>query len=134
MKGLRNINIMSKTKFDTVGKTNDDELYMVETPVIVEFYQSGWSWYRLWSDDTIEQGGLTSVGDVGSTGSSSFLKPFASTPYAIASKYEANSYNESSGNLYNITTTTITCGLRWGGDASRGGRYCSWYAVGKIAR
>lgn len=134
MKGLSAIRIMSASKFNEVGITKDEELYMVETPVVLEFAQTAEAWYRLWSDDTLEQGGRCWVGDVGSNGSVNFLKPFASTPMACGSKSEHGSFSESSGCINNITATNITMGLRWGGDNSRGGRYCSYYAIGKAAK
>ena len=57
MDGLRNINIMTMEKFKEVGITDKQELYMVETPVVLEFAQTAEAWYRLWSNDTLEQGG-----------------------------------------------------------------------------
>lgn len=87
-------------------------------------------WYRKWSDGWIEQGGICYVPDVGSNGTVDFLIPFQNIPFAVASKYEGGSYTESSGGLISVTTTSITCGLRWGGDISRGGRNCSYYACG----
>lgn len=125
---------MSAAKFSEVGITKDEELYMVETPVVLEFAQTAEAWYRLWSDDTLEQGGRCWVGDVGSNGAVNFLKPFASTPMACGSKHEHGSFSESSGCIAGISTTNITMGLRWGGDNSRGGRYCSFYAIGKAAK
>lgn len=134
MEGLNKIRIMSAAKFSEVGITKDEELYMVETPVVLEFTQTAEAWYRLWSDDTLEQGGRCWVGDVGSNGAVNFLKPFASTPMACGSKSEYGSFSESSGCIANITATNITMGLRWGGDNSRGGRYCSFYAIGKAVK
>ena len=121
-------------KFKEVGITDKQELYMVETPVVLEFGQTAEAWYRLWSDDTLEQGGRCWVGDVGSNGSVNFLKPFVSTPMPCGSKHEHGSFSESSGCIANISTTNITMGLRWGGDNSRGGRYCSFYAIGKAVK
>ena len=101
---------------------------------IVDFHQTTEAWYRLWSDDTLEQGGRCWVGDVGSNGGVNFLKPFADIPMACGSKSEYGSFSESSGCIAGLSATTITMGLRWGGDNSRGGRYCSFYAIGKIAK
>ena len=121
---------MSTTKFGEVDITNDEELYMVETPVVVEYIRSGSLWYRLWSDGMIEQGGICYVGDVGANGSVNFLKPFKIEPIAVGSKNEYGSFNESSGCIAAVSTTGITMGLRWGGDNSRGGRNCTFYAIG----
>ena len=103
-------------------------------PTVVEFTQTAEAWYRLWSDGTLEQGGRCWVGDVGSNGTVNFLKAFADVPMACGSKIEYGSFSESSGCIHSISTTGIAMGLRWGGDNSRGGRYCSFYAIGKAAK
>ncbi len=44
---------------------------------IIESYKSGYSWYRVWSDGWIEQGGITT----GSFPYITFLKPFSTSDY-----------------------------------------------------
>jgi hypothetical protein len=53
--------------------------------VVVETYQNGSSWYRVWSDGWCEQGGVQSNMDSTGTGQRtiSLLKPFADTNYSV---------------------------------------------------
>ena len=47
---------------------------------ITESYQNGTSWYRVWSDGWIEQGGKTTISSSSGT-TITFLKPFTNTNY-----------------------------------------------------
>jgi hypothetical protein len=49
---------MTKAQYDAVGTKDAGTIYMVETPVVIETYTNGTSWYRKWSDGWIEQGGI----------------------------------------------------------------------------
>ena len=53
-------------------------------PVVVETYRNGASWYRVWSDGLIEQGG-SCVSQAGSTGlvTINLLKSYSDTNYSV---------------------------------------------------
>lgn len=55
---LNEIKFLSRANADTITATDNNKLYLVETPVIVETYVNGTEWYRVWSDGWIEQGGI----------------------------------------------------------------------------
>lgn len=94
-----------------------------QNSVVVERYVNGTSWYRVWSDGWIEQGGNISDSTI------TFLKPFSNTNYTITTN---NRNNSTSGNTatyndlsiysnasYNKTTTSVF--IRGAG---------TWYACG----
>lgn len=51
-------------------------------PYIVETYRNGASWYRVWSDGWIEQGGYL-VTDTSGKGTVTLTKPYSNTIYSI---------------------------------------------------
>lgn len=79
---LTKIRVMSPSKFNGLGSYKSSELYVVETPTVVDtFYRSGANWYRIWSNGWVEQGGLLSSSSQAAT--ATFLKPFADTNYTL---------------------------------------------------
>lgn len=76
------------------GKVNTNSLTQVHC--VVETYQNGTSWYRVWSDGWCEQGGTI----VGSTTNNS--------PVSLLKQYRDVSYSVVFGNLYKAATTTAT--------------------------
>lgn len=101
-----------------------------EIRFVKETYNSGTSWYRVWSDGWIEQGGR--VTPTASSGTITFLKAFSNTNFTITSQEgdgngtttstDTGGYDMCVG-LTNFTTTTVryTCATN---------RYISWYACG----
>jgi hypothetical protein len=83
---------------------------------VVETYMSGTSWYRVWSDGWIEQGGqfVGSTNINASTTTVTFIKPFTSY-VAIAGGFTKSSNSAPYGqNLWqngNTTLTTMVCSL-----------------------
>ena len=83
---------------------------------VVETYMSGTSWYRVWSDGWIEQGGqfVGSTNINASTTTVTFIKPFISY-VAIAGGFTKSSNSAPYGqNLWqngNTTLTTMVCSL-----------------------
>lgn len=61
------------------GKLNTDHSNDTK-PYITETYQNGDSWYRVWSDGWIEQGGKTTIPTASGT-TINFLKSFSNTNY-----------------------------------------------------
>ena len=56
----------------------------VNTPHIVEVYQNGTSWYRVWSDGWCEQGGYSRATTTGTTlATVTLLKPYRDVSYTI---------------------------------------------------
>lgn len=80
---LTNVNLISREKYNELPDPSKNELWAVETPVVVETYQNGTSWYRIWSDGWVEQGGeivINSASVGGGTYNSAtlnFIKPFS---------------------------------------------------------
>ena len=77
--------------------------------VVVQNYVSGTSWYRVWSDGWIEQGGRTAQG---TTVKVVFPKPFRDTNYSINVQDINNSYIEGSKPT-NMTKTGFTAMFRY---------------------
>lgn len=106
MAKLKNINFMSKERFDSITEFSDDELYAVKSHVVVEAYQNGTEWYRVYSDGWIEQGGqIQTANKVAST--LTFLKPMANTNYTFLVTQKDGSEGDFS-NGFNTKTYTTT--------------------------
>lgn len=92
---------------------------------ITETYVNGTSWYRVWSDGWIEQGGEVSVN---ATSTVTFIKTFTAVPtvkIALVSSRASASYDrETFPNTVTNTNFTIT---NTGGG---GGGSCRWTACG----
>lgn len=70
------------------------------TPHIVETYSNGASWYRVWSDGWIEQGGVVSSPATDSSESVSLLKVFTDTNYSLLVTENGTTINTKfSGNM-----------------------------------
>ena len=84
---------------------------------ITESYQSGSSWYRVWSDGWKEQGGKATTNNV------TFLKKYNSTPTVVLTI----NYSSGTRTVNNITNTGFTVG-----DGGATSTYPSqWLATGK---
>lgn len=99
--------------------------------VCVESYQSGTSWYRVYSDGWCEQGGIINTSsDAAYT--MTLLKPFVNTNYQVfitrktTGDFSTN-INGRWGEVYNVTTTTFTT---WGKYSSYTEIF--WQACGYI--
>jgi hypothetical protein len=91
--------------------------------VVVQNYVSGTSWYRVWSDGWIEQGGTTTRSDTGEF-TITFLKSFTNTNYTLMLSNSAtssgNAYapqirtkNKNNAVMYLTTGTTATNIVNW---------------------
>lgn len=96
-KTLSNITSAAATSLNSVG---------VKTVVLT--YVNGMSWYRVWSDGWIEQGGF--VNTVSGSTVVSLLKPFKDTNFGISvsAKYPSYSYTAA---INSFTTSSITVGV-----------------------
>lgn len=99
---------------------------------VVETWSSGTEWYRVWSDEWIEQGGFIDIGsrDNG-TAVKSFNKPFSNTNYTItlAFKTTGAGYNASFVATYlaaqQVSSSSFTYQTHTASGLTR-----SWYACG----
>lgn len=89
--------------------------------VIVQNYVNGTSWYRVWSDGWIEQGGRHSAGDSVSV---TLLKAFSNTNYTVS--LTGTGSKEAMTPLYN-TLTTSSFKVKSAANGTLGG---SWRACG----
>lgn len=103
------------------------------TDYIVETYQNGTEWYRVWKSGWIEQGGvipLTSSAQY--TIDKTFLKPFADTTFYInvMNNYTGNDNPSWGGVPLNVQTTGFRIGKLYSTTYCQ---YACWYACGKGA-
>ena len=91
------------------GKVSYDELSTVHC--VVETYKSGNSWYRVYDDGWVEQGGFASpVSSDGHACTITFLKPFANTGYVFLKANQSTASvtdNIFTGTYSSKTTTSI---------------------------
>jgi hypothetical protein len=131
MANLKNVNFMSKTRFDGVTPS-DDELYFVDygdIDFVVESYNDGANWYRKYKSGWIEQGGtVIGTGDINVT----FLKPFANTNYTIINTYMDNSSTDTI-NLKNVSVWNRTNTSFYIRTSGTSGVNKAWFACGQGA-
>ena len=65
---------------ELLKRSDLDNIQQIQAPYITETYQNGNSWYRIWSDGWIEQGGKTTIPTASGT-TINFLKSFSNTNY-----------------------------------------------------
>ena len=112
MVNLKNINFMSKERFDSLTKVSDDELYAVKSDVVVETYtDDDGNWCRVYSNGWVEQGG--SIGTDTTNGYPTYtiplLKPMANNKFNVQVTGRYTSKTAESGNYcYARTTTSIS--------------------------
>ena len=127
MANLKNINFMSKTRFDSTT-TSDEELYLVDygdIDLVVESYTNGTNWYRVYKSGWIEQGGYMNNSYSGSV---NFMKPYKTILSVqitlVTSRDYASHDKEKAPNSVTTTGFTIT---NVGGSGSNG---AYWEAKG----
>ena len=103
-----------------------------------ESYSNGSSWYRVYSDGWIEQGGYSTNATSNSANSVvlSFAKPFKNQPYVFTqkgdknatsvSRYPTNDWFNQQELVYNVTTTSFKTSF----FTNNGYAGCQWYACG----
>ncbi len=91
--------------------------------VVVQNYVNGASWYRIWSDGWIEQGGYSKGGNTATT--VTFPKPFANTNYTITLGTSGTLGTNNNG-ICSIPEKT-TSGFKLYSFSSY---ECNWYACG----
>lgn len=122
--GLKNINMMSKERYDGIEEPATDELYAVAT----ETYSDGdGNWYRIYPDGWCEQGGFS--GTKGET-TITLLKPYLSKNYTITlgliSAYTGSGQTLSNTGIKTKTNTGFT--LTSDVNTSKDWRTCGYIA------
>ena len=103
--------------------------------VVIETYQNGASWYRVWSDGWCEQGGLSSNIGVGANVTVSLLKKFSNTNYSLLCNWlPSGSVSIDDNPIPNSKTTTDFKIYGTVHGANDGYSLpAQWYACGYIA-
>lgn len=100
--------------------------------VIVQNYKNGNSWYRVWSDGWIEQGGLTGGIGIGGTITVTLLKAFTDANYTLLGDwYGTSSYSiDDNPSLFGKTTSSFQIYASVHGANDGYNLPVSWYACG----
>ena len=104
--------------------------------VIIENYQNGYSWYRVYSDGWCEQGGLSSAVTIsangGNTKTMTLLKPYKHEPHVMVSG-RSNQGGRCAANVGNsITTTDFIYQIRSFNTSSTLSCSCLWMTRGYL--
>ncbi len=123
----------TKIQVDIDNVTTDlnnkvDKTDLHEVSAVVESFNNGSTWYRLWSDGWLEQGGHIEESSVNVV-SITFPKPFAQIPTLLTTSCSSNrtTYLDNNIDVYNLSAVGFTkqyvanVGTGW-----------SWYASGFI--
>lgn len=120
--------ISVQTDLSEILETKTDvDLSNCTKPYITETYRNGTSWYRIWSDGWLEQGGRISVKDDG-TATVNLIKPFSNTDYSAFTEDNNNAHSTTGAGILhcgNYTTSRFTI---YNGQDINGIK--NWYAFG----
>lgn len=129
---LTNINLISRKKYNELPDPSKNELWAVETPVVVETYKNGKDWYRIYSDGWIEQGGF--VNNTTALKTVTLLKPFLDTNYTVlvTSYHTTGDQTLYHHHVDSFTTTNFKAAAygERGGATNTNGSPLIWYACG----
>ena len=114
---------------------NDNHVYLIESPCIIESQTTANGWYRVWSDGWCEQGGI--INTTIDLEPIIFAKPFIDAPVAVFS----NPYNQASSHTTDKNWLTVNLNItrtgfnirHWDSDGNtlRKGTVC-WEAKGLV--
>ena len=99
---------------------------------IIETYQNEHSWYRIWSDGFVEQGGIVESMGVKSTRTITLLKPYKDTNYSVIASFRSGttgSWGNTMG-AYPVSNTQIRVVQGWYGDTIK--VHIQWRACGYL--
>lgn len=94
---------------------------------VVETYKNGNSWYRVWSDGWIEQGGQTTSST--GVGTLNFIRPFLTTNYLFLTHTKTGNGDYTVRNTVEVLGGRATTGISVAGTPSFTNSY-TWYACG----
>ena len=116
----------------TTAPTKTSSASVQKPAVVIENYVNGTSWYRVWSDGWIEQGGQ--IGKVGTdqTVTVTLLQPFSTTNYFVSNTNLAGNVGSGSDPSCNSVGVRNTSGFQLMQDQTVGNGIigCIWYACG----
>ena len=99
---------------------------------IIETYQNEHSWYRIWSDGFVEQGGIVQSMGVKSARTITLLKPYKDTNYSVIASFRSGttgSWGNTMG-AYPVNNTQIRIVQGWYGDTIT--VHIQWRACGYL--
>ena len=100
-----------------------------DRPYVTTYYQSDTSWYRIWSDGWIEQGGSGTTGSSSSGATLSYNTAFTTTNYDIVGNPNTNTSDQIC--FTSLGTSSCTAiGRGHGGSAFYNAFSFRWYACG----
>lgn len=98
--------------------TSDIALIPSTGGTVIEFYSNGTNWYRVWSDGTIQQGGIRTT-----TGTVTFLKPFSNDSYNLT-------YGNTNGDGQGVCAQNATATSFYIANNTTNVSWQGWYAIG----
>ena len=124
--GIRFFNFKNNQVYGYRFDLNDGK-GLPKARMVVDAYKSGTSWYRIWSDGWIEQGGRVSISQDTQT-TVTLLKPFLNTDYMVL--ISASKSGLQTGGDGNFTVEYISSSqFKWGNGDDFSGTGI-WYACG----
>lgn len=99
---------------------------------VIETYQNGTDWYRIYDDGWVEQGGRTSLNEI-STVTITYLKPFFNTNYCLLAVQTTQSTASDTEVGIQFTPTSTTQGILSCHYINPNTTEVSWYACGQGA-
>lgn len=102
----------------------------LNNPFLIESYQNGTSWYRVYSDGWCEQGGAYAGYSGGSVGTVNFLKPYKDLNYYVNHVYMGGYTGAWYGNYIAITNLQTSSFDAYVGNV---GDFNRWAACGYIS-
>ena len=107
----------------TTKATTTSSAHNANVAVVVQNYKSGTTWYRVWSDGWIEQGGRTSARSANGDQTITYPKAFSDTNYTVIISNMTDLQTNESGAIHAITKSNCKV-YAWAS------RQTSWYACG----
>lgn len=130
---VNNINVMSTSRFDSLGNTKDTELYIVGSTSISypeETYHNGTSWYKIWSNGWCEQGGDIGGGNSGyAEVTVNYLVSFKDLDYTILVN---GNWSDTQYSSCKVTARTVSNAKVVHANNLSGAQYSKWWAFGYV--
>lgn len=126
---VQNANLINAGRFGELVSTKANiDLSNCTRPYVTETYANGTSWYRVWSDGWIEQGGISPSGADQATPTVTLLKAFSNANYnVVAIQRDGPSGNYTNGlRIVNYTTESFQINYRTGGNTTAYWQACGY--------
>lgn len=122
---------LDEIKSSLAGLQADIETRPIPNAYITKTWRSGSSWYRIWSDGWIEQGGFDSTGNTGAIATVTFSKAFTGINYFITKTTINGTNTGASPNYVTGIESRSTTKVTWKVDALNiFNKGTIWYACG----